>query len=56
LGGALGGVVGIVGGAVGGYAYAKNNRPNFDVATGARMLFAVAQPIGIPRRQMTSPI
>ena len=55
LGGALGGVVGIVGGAAGGYAYAKNNRPNFDVATGARMLFAVAQPLSIPRRQMTRP-
>jgi hypothetical protein len=52
LGGALGGVVGIVGGAVGGYAYAKNNRPNFDVQTGARMVFAVAQPVPIPRRQM----
>jgi hypothetical protein len=54
LGGALGGVVGIVGGAAGGYAYAKNNRPNFNVATGARMVFAVAQPISVPRRQMTS--
>jgi hypothetical protein len=54
LGGALGGVVGIVGGAVGGYAYAKNNRPNFDVATGARMVFAVSQPISVPRRQMSS--
>jgi hypothetical protein len=52
LGGALGGVVGIVGGAVGGYAYAKNNRPNFDVQTGARMVFAIAQPISVPRRQM----
>ncbi len=54
LGGALGGVVGIVGGAAGGYAYAKNNRPNFDVATGAHMLFAVTGPLRIPRRQMTS--
>jgi hypothetical protein len=54
LGGALGGVVGIVGGAAAGYAYGKNNRPNFDVATGARMVFAVAQPISVPRRQARS--
>jgi hypothetical protein len=55
LGGALGGVVGIVGGAAAGFAYAKNNRPNFDVQTGARMVFTVAQPLGVPRRQMESP-
>lgn len=35
LGGTLGSVVGIAGGAAGGYLYAKNNRPNFNVATGA---------------------
>jgi hypothetical protein len=54
LGGALGGVVGIVGGAAAGYAYGKNNRPNFNVATGARMVFAVTQPISVPRRQTSS--
>ncbi len=53
LGGALGGVVGIVGGAAAGYAYAKNNRPNFDVQTGARMIFDVTQPLSVPRRQST---
>jgi hypothetical protein len=54
LGGALGGVVGIAGGAAAGYAYANNNRPNFDVQTGARMVFSVAQPVSVPRRQIES--
>ena len=54
LGGAVGGVVGIAGGAAAGYAHGKNNRANFNVATGARMVFAVAQPISVPRRQMSS--
>jgi hypothetical protein len=54
LGGALGGVVGIVGGAAAGFAFAKNNRPNFDVQTGARMVFTVTQPLSVPRRQMES--
>ncbi len=35
LGGTLGSVVGLAGGAAGGYLYAKNNRPNFNIATGA---------------------
>ncbi len=54
LGGALGGVVGIGGGAAAGYLYAKNNKPNFDVPTGAQMTFVVAQPANIPRRQARS--
>jgi len=51
LGGALGSVVGLAGGAAAGYAYANNNRPNFDVQTGARMVFSVAAPVSVPRRQ-----
>jgi len=51
LGGALGGVIGIAGGAAAGYAYANNNKPNFDVQTGAKMMFAVSSPISVPRRQ-----
>lgn len=35
LGGTLGSVVGIVGGAAGGYLYGNNDKPNFNVATGA---------------------
>jgi hypothetical protein len=51
LGGALGGVVGIAGGAVAGYAYAKNNKPNFDVPTGSSIVFQVAQTVEVPRQQ-----
>jgi hypothetical protein len=51
LGGALGGVVGIAGGAVAGYAYAKNNKPNFDVPTGSSVVFQVAQTVEVPRQQ-----
>jgi hypothetical protein len=54
LGGALGGVVGIAGGAAAGYVYAKNDKPNFDVQTGARMVFAVNDPVTVPRRQARS--
>ena len=54
LGGALGGVVGIGGGAAAGYLYAKNNRPNFDVPTGARMTFVVSTAASVPRRQARS--
>ena len=35
LGGTLGGVVGTLGGAAAGYAYANNDKANFNVATGA---------------------
>ncbi len=35
LGGTLGSVVGLAGGAAGGYLYAKNDRPNFNIAKGA---------------------
>ena len=54
LGGTLGCVVGLVGGASGGYAYAKNNRPNFDVATGASMTFVTQGTALVPRRQASS--
>jgi uncharacterized membrane protein len=54
LGGTLGSVVGLVGGAAGGYAYAKNNRPNFDVATGASMTFVTEGTAVVPRRQARS--
>ena len=51
LGGTLGSVVSLVGGAAGGYAYAKNNRPNFDVPTGARLEFVTQGSALVPRRQ-----
>jgi hypothetical protein len=54
LGGTLGSVVGLVGGAAGGYAYAKNNRPNFNVATGASMTFVTQGTAVVPRRQASS--
>ena len=51
LGGALGGVVGIVGGAAGGYLYAKNDKPNFNVATGAQVSIGVTSTVELQHRQ-----
>lgn len=44
IGGAAGGVVGILGGAVAGYAYASNNKANFDIATGAAATIQTTEP------------
>jgi hypothetical protein len=51
LGGALGGVVGIVGGAAGGYLYAKNDKPNFNVATGAQVTIVTTSNAELMHRQ-----
>ncbi len=51
LGGTLGSVVGLVGGAAGGYAYAKNDRPNFNLATGAGAILQTTRAMEVTRRQ-----
>ncbi len=51
LGGTLGSVVGLVGGAAGGYAYAKNDRPNFNLATGAGATIQTTRAMDVTRRQ-----
>ncbi len=51
LGGTLGSVVGLAGGAAGGYAYANNAKPNFDVATGARVQIQTSSSLEVPLRQ-----
>ncbi len=51
LGGTLGGVVGIVGGAAGGYLYGKNDKPNFNVATGAKVTIQTTSTAELGHRQ-----
>lgn len=51
LGGTLGGVVGIVGGAAGGYLYGNNNKPNFNVATGAQVTIQTTSNAELMHRQ-----
>ncbi len=51
LGGTLGSVVGIAGGAAAGYAYGANDKANFDVATGSKVLVQTASGLVVPRRQ-----
>ncbi len=51
LGGTLGSVVGIAGGAAAGYAYGNNNKPNFNVATGAHVQIQTASSLEVPLRQ-----
>ena len=51
LGGTLGGVVGIVGGAAGGYLYGNNDKPNFNVATGAQVTITTTSTAEIMHRQ-----
>jgi len=51
LGGTLGSVVGLVGGAAGGYLYGKNDRPNFNVATGAQVQIDTASTALLEMRQ-----
>jgi len=51
LGGTLGSVVGLVGGAAAGFAYAKNNRPNLNLARGTATTATTWSDISVPRRQ-----
>ncbi len=51
LGGTLGSVVGIVGGAAGGYLYGNNDKPNFNVATGAQVTITTTSTAEIMHRQ-----
>ena len=51
LGGTLGSVVGLVGGAAGGYLYGKNDKPNFNVATGSQVTLSTTSAALVERRQ-----
>jgi hypothetical protein len=51
IGGAAGGVVGILGGAAGGLAYARNNKPNYDLAPGQTVTIQTGNALNVPRRQ-----
>ena len=51
LGGTLGSVVGLAGGAAAGYAYGNNAKPNFNVATGAKVQIQTASTLEVPLRQ-----
>jgi hypothetical protein len=51
LGGTLGSVVGLVGGAAGGYLYGKNDKPNFNVATGAQVTIVTTSNAELMHRQ-----
>lgn len=51
IGGSAGSVVGLLGGAAGGYLYAKNDKPNFDIAKGSAIVINTTSPLEFPRRQ-----
>jgi len=51
IGGSAGSVVGLLGGAAGGYLYAKNDKPNFDIAKGSAIVIDTTSPLEFPRRQ-----
>ncbi len=51
IGGSAGSVVGLLGGASGGYLYAKNDRPNIDLAKGSTVSVQTSADVEIPRRQ-----
>lgn len=51
LGGSAGSVVGLLGGAAAGYAYAANNKANFNVATGAHVAIQTTSTVPVPLRQ-----
>ncbi len=53
IGGSAGSVVGLLGGATGGYLYAKNDRPNIDLAKGSTVSVQTSADVEIPRRQAT---
>ncbi len=50
IGGAAGGVIGILGGAAAGFAYASNNKANFDIATGAAATIQTTAPASVRRQ------
>jgi hypothetical protein len=51
IGGSAGSVVGLLGGAAGGYLYAKNDKPNFNLAKGSAIVIDTTSPLEVPRRQ-----
>jgi hypothetical protein len=51
LGGTLGSVVGLVGGAAGGYLYGNNDKPNFNVKTGAQVTIETTSNAELMHRQ-----
>jgi outer membrane lipoprotein SlyB len=51
IGGSAGSVVGLLGGAAGGFLYAKNDKPNFNIAKGTAIVIDTTQPLEVPRRQ-----
>jgi hypothetical protein len=51
IGGAAGSVVGLLGGAVAGLAYARNNKPNYDLAPGQTVTLQTQSSLNVPRRQ-----
>ncbi|MBD5635221.1 MAG: hypothetical protein IAI49_12160 [Candidatus Eremiobacteraeota bacterium] len=51
IGGSAGSVVGLLGGAVGGLAYARNNKPNYDLAPGQSVTLQTQNTLYVPRRQ-----
>ena len=53
IGGSVGSLVGIAGGAAAGYAYAKNNKANFNLAKGAAVSLQTTTAVAVPRRQAT---
>jgi hypothetical protein len=55
LGGTLGSVVGLVGGAVAGLAFARNNKPNVNLARGTVATVTTWSDIEVPRRQGNEP-
>jgi hypothetical protein len=50
IGGAAGGVVGILGGAAAGFAYASNDKANFNIASGAAATIQTTQPADVRRQ------
>jgi hypothetical protein len=53
IGGSAGSVVGLLGGATGGYLYAKNDKPNIDLAKGSALSVQTSADVEIPRHQAT---
>jgi hypothetical protein len=51
IGGSAGSVVGLLGGAAGGFLYAKNDKPNFDIAKGSAIAISTTTPLEVPRHQ-----
>jgi hypothetical protein len=51
IGGSAGSVVGLLGGAIGGLAFARNNKPNYDLAPGQTVTIQTQTALNVPRRQ-----